>query len=162
MITELEYEFGLFVSKPCYSFKLLLAPLEVQADIYVSMDRGPLTIFPKSSTFKKLIILFLPLWDRWRVAIFHPAEKQEHFWTCDSSLKFKQNLNKSNEDVVELRSSTKSRTECFCVCVNIKIPEKEIFLKIKTKKVFCRVLYMTKLPVWEKQKNSEVGSCTFY
>ena len=40
VITELEYEFGLLVSKPCYSFKLLLAPLEVQADIYVSMDRG--------------------------------------------------------------------------------------------------------------------------
>ena len=33
-------EFGFFVSKPYYSFKLLLAPLEVQADIYISVERG--------------------------------------------------------------------------------------------------------------------------
>lgn len=60
VVTELEYEFGLFVSKTYSPFKLLVAPLEVQADIHVSVERG--YIFSQELYFFfKLILLSLSL-----------------------------------------------------------------------------------------------------
>lgn len=50
---------------------------------------------------------------------------------------------------------------CVCVC-EYKVSRKINLFENQDKKVFCSALYMTKLPVWEKQKNSDVGSLTFY